>query len=56
MLLQKWFGARGTAWTLTRQALVQADGKTFDLYEVALADGAQRQLYFDVTELLRLRG
>ena len=56
MLLQKWFGERGKAWTLTRQELVQAGGRAYDVYEVALSDGATRRLYFDVTELLaRLR-
>ncbi len=57
MLLQKWFGERGKAWTLTRQELIQDGGKTYDLYEVVLTDGSTRSLYFDVTELLsRLRG
>jgi hypothetical protein len=56
MLLQKWFGVRGTNWTLSRQELLQSDGKTYDLYEVVLRDGATRRLYFDVTEWLsRLR-
>ncbi len=57
MLLQKWFGQRGTSWTLTRQELVRADGRTYDLYEVVLDDGSKRSLYFDVTDwLARLRG
>jgi hypothetical protein len=48
MLLEKWFGKRGAAWTLTKQELLQADGKTY---------GGARTLYFDVTEWLnRLRG
>jgi len=52
MLLQKWFGERGTAWTLTRQELLQAHGKMYDLYEVTLSDGSTRRLYFDVTDWL----
>jgi hypothetical protein len=52
LLLQKWFGKRGTSWTLKRQHLVQTGGKTYDAYEVALADGSDRALYFDVTEWL----
>jgi hypothetical protein len=57
MLLEKWFGKRGTAWTLTRQELVQAGGKTYDVYDVLLGDGSPRTLYFDVTEWLnRVRG
>ena len=57
MLLGKWFGERGTNWTMKRQAMVQVDGRTYDTYEVVLTDGSERQLYFDVTDWLgRLRG
>ncbi len=57
MLLDKWFGERGRTWKLTRQELIQIDGKTYDMYEVELNDGGARRLYFDVTEWLnRLRG
>ncbi|RPI51932.1 MAG: hypothetical protein EHM55_17760 [Acidobacteria bacterium] len=57
MLLKKWFGERGKNWTLTRQELIQADGKTYDVYEVVLSDGSRRSLHFDVTDwLARLRG
>jgi hypothetical protein len=52
MLLQKWFGIRGKSWTLTQQQLLQLDGKTYDVYEVALNTGAIRSLYFDVTDWL----
>ena len=56
MLLEKWFGERGTSWTLIRQDLLQTDSKTYDVYEVLLDDGSKRSLYFDVTEWLsRLR-
>jgi len=57
MLLGKWFGERGTNWTMKRQAMVQVDARTYDTYEVVLTDGSERQLYFDVTDwLARLRG
>src|SRR5262245_51931067 len=57
MLLRKWFGDRGTAWRMTRQELLQSDGKTYDMYEVVLKDGSKRSLYFDITDwLARLRG
>lgn len=57
LLLEKWFGKRGTAWTLIRQELLQADGKTYDFYDVRLSDGTARTFYFDVTEWLnRARG
>jgi hypothetical protein len=57
MLLQKWFGERGPDWTLLRQTMLQVEGRTYDAYNVVLADGSQRSLYFDVTEwLARLHG
>jgi hypothetical protein len=56
MLLQKWFGERGRAWTLTRQELLQAGGRTYDVYEVALNDGSRRHLYFDITDWLARLG
>ena len=57
MLLGKWFGERDRNWTLTRQEMVQVEGRTYDTYEVVLTDGSERQLYFDVTDwLARLRG
>ena len=52
MLLGKWFGERGKDWTLKRQAMLQVEGKTYDAYDVVLADGSERCLYFDVTEWL----
>jgi hypothetical protein len=56
MLLHKWFGERGRNWTMKRQEMVQLDGRTYDAYEVVLADGSERRLYFDVTDWLNLLG
>jgi hypothetical protein len=57
MLLQKWFGERGTSWTMKGQTMLIVDGRTYDAYEVVLNDGSERRLYFDVTDwLARLRG
>ena len=57
MLLRKWFGERGKNWTLSREAMLQVEGRTYDAYDVVLADGSERCLYFDVTEWLAvLRG
>lgn len=52
MLLRKWFGERDKNWTLARQAMMQVDGRTYDTYDVVLADGSERRLYFDVTDWL----
>jgi hypothetical protein len=52
MLLGKWFGQRNIDWTMKRQAMVQVDGRTYDMYEVVLTDGSERRLHFDVTDWL----
>jgi hypothetical protein len=52
MLLAKWFGERDKHWTMKRQTMVQAEGRTYDTYEVMLSDGTERRLYFDVTDWL----
>jgi hypothetical protein len=46
------FGQRGKDWTLEQQDLRQVDGKVYDVYSVALVDGTNRILYFDVTDWL----
>jgi hypothetical protein len=56
MLLKKWFGERNKDWTMKRQAMTQVDGRTYDTYEVVLADGTERRLYFDVTDWLSRLG
>ena len=56
MLLGKWFGQRGKYWRLKAQTLLVADGRTYDVYEVVMSDGAERRLYFDVTDWLSRAG
>jgi hypothetical protein len=52
VLLQKWFGERGKAWTLVRLEMMQLDRRTYDVYEVELGGGTRRRVYFDVTDWL----
>ena len=52
MLLGKWYGERQKDWTLKRQAMLQVEGRTYDAYEVVLADGSLKRLFFDVSEWL----
>ena len=52
MLLGKWYGERQKDWTLKRQEMLQLDGRTYDAYEVVLADGSLKRLFFDVSEWL----
>ena len=52
MLLGKWFGERQKDWTLKQQEMLQVEGRTYDAYEVVLADGSLKRLFFDVSEWL----
>ena len=52
MLLNQRYGTRNTDWTLKQQDLVRAESKVYDAYQIALADGSERSVYFDVTEWL----
>lgn len=56
VLLGKWFGERQKQWTLKSQTLLQQEGRTYDAYEVVLADGSEKRLFFDVTEWLSRTG
>ena len=56
VLLGKWFGERQKHWTLKSQTLLQREGRTYDAYEVVLADGSEKRLFFDVTEWLSRTG
>jgi len=56
MLLRKWFGERGSNWTMKRQEMLQVEGRTYDSYEVVLTDGSAKRLFFDVTEWLSRSG
>ena len=52
MLLGKWYGERQKDWTLKGQEMLQVEGRTYDAYEVVLADGSLKRLFFDVTDWL----
>lgn len=52
LVLAQRYGQRGSGWTLTRQDLLQRDGRTYDMYELILQNGTERTLYFDVTDWL----
>jgi hypothetical protein len=47
--IAKLLGKPGSGWTLERQALRQADGKSYDLIDVVLKDGTRRRYWFDIT-------
>jgi hypothetical protein len=48
--LEQKFGQRNRDWKLIKQSLIHHGGKHYDLMEIQLADGAKKQLYFDITE------
>jgi hypothetical protein len=48
--LSKMFGERGKDWDLVMQALMEEGGKSYDMMTVKLSDGAEKIVYFDITE------
>jgi hypothetical protein len=52
LLIAQRLGRRGQAWTLTQQELLKRNGRVYDVFRIALADGTQRGFYFDVTDWL----
>ena len=52
MLLTRRFGKRNEDWTLERQDLLRDGARVFDTYDVVLADGGRRSVWFDITEWL----
>jgi hypothetical protein len=52
LLLAQRYGARGEGWTVKQQDLVTQDGRVFDAFHIVVAGGAERTVYFEITELL----
>jgi hypothetical protein len=50
MLLTQRYGTRNKNWRLKQQDFVRVGSKMYDAYEIALADGSERSIYFDITE------
>ena len=53
MLLTRRYGERNRDWKLKRQDLVRVDAKVYDIYELVLADGSARSVYFEISEWLK---
>ena len=56
LVLTQRYGKRNTDWTLKQQDLLRVNAKSYDTYEIVLAEGSQRSLYFDITEWLAAAG
>jgi len=52
LILQQRYGERDRGWHLKALDLVRHEGRTFDVYQITLADGSERSLYFDITDWL----
>jgi hypothetical protein len=50
LYLTRRFGRRGTDWELTKQALLQVGGRSYDEMRIKLSDGTQKTIFFDITE------
>ena len=48
--LEKKFGKMQVDWKLSRQELLNQDGKHYDLMRIELKDGTKKDVYFDITE------
>lgn len=44
------YGLRGLDWELVRQSLLRENDRDYDMMEMKLSDGAEKTLYFDITE------
>ena len=48
--LKKKFGRENDAWLLTRQSILQQDGKVYDRMDLDLKDGSKKTVFFDIGE------
>lgn len=48
--LREKFGLQQRDWRLVRQEVRRQGGRVFDVMHLVMADGAQRTIYFDITE------
>ena len=48
--LKKKFGQENVDWMLTRQSVLQKDGKVFDRMDLDLKDGSKKTVFFDIGE------
>jgi hypothetical protein len=46
----KHYGRPRVDWNLVSQALLDEDGRYYDLLHIRLADGTEKQFYFDITD------
>lgn len=47
--VEQHFGKRGVDWQLVKQALLHKDDRAYDMLHIRLADGTEKQFYFDIT-------
>lgn len=48
------FGRHGRDWKLRYQAVTEHQGRFYDLLAIRLADGSEKDIYFDITSFFRL--
>jgi hypothetical protein len=51
--LEKRFGRRGQDWIMRSQELSGHANRIYDVITIQLADGSDRQIYFDITNFCR---
>jgi len=50
--LEKRFGKRGKDWKLSMQALLNKEGRYYDMMVVEFPDGTEKTIYFGLKKLL----
>ncbi len=50
--LEKRFGRQGQGWVTRSQALSGHANRVYDIITIQLADGSDRQIYFDITSFM----
>lgn len=48
--LEKQFGRQNDDWMLTRQSVLQQNGKVYDRMDLDLKDGTKKTVFFDISE------
>jgi hypothetical protein len=50
--LEKRFGRQGQDWVMRSQALSGHANRVYDIIAIQLADGSDKQIYFDITDFM----
>jgi hypothetical protein len=52
LVLCQRYGRKDRDWRVAQQSLLKQDGRVYDTFRIALPNGTERELFFDVTDWL----